>query len=223
MLDALPFARNWYSAGTRPPEKSKGQTMTEERQPDHAIDPIFTRRWSARSFTGDTMPEEHILTMFEAARWAHSASNRQPWRFSYVLRGDAEFDRFLHFLDDGNREWAQKAAALVILISQRHTRPTDGSAPRNIGTHSLDAGCALQSFTLQAAMLGYIAHPMAGILPEKIREDLRIDDADYKVEAAIAVGRLAPKEELPERFREREKMSQRRPLAETAFRGGFKE
>jgi nitroreductase len=196
--------------------------MTEERKPDHKIEPIFIERWSARSFTGETMPEEDILTMFEAARWAHSSSNRQPWRFSYVLRGDTRFEQFLHFLDDGNQQWAHKAAALVIVISQRHTKPTDGSAPRNIGTHSLDTGCALQSFTLQAAMLGYVAHPMAGILPEKIREELGIDDADYKVECGIAIGRLAPKEELPERFRDREKKSQRRPLAETIFRGEFK-
>lgn len=196
--------------------------MTDERKPDHPINPIFHERWSARSFTGDTMPEADILTMFEAARWAHSAANRQPWRFSYALRGDANFDQFVHFLDDGNREWAHKAAAVVIVLSARRTKPTDGSAPRNIGTHSLDTGCALQSFTLQAAMLGYVAHPMAGVLPEKIREELGISDEDYKVECGVAIGRLAPKEELPERFQDREKKSPRRPLSETAFRGDFK-
>lgn len=195
--------------------------MTEPREPDHAINPIFTTRWSARSFTGETMPEKDLLSMLEAARWAHSSANRQPWRFSYALRGDADFDRYVHFLDDGNREWAHKAAAVVIVISARRTKPADGSAPRNIGTHSLDTGCALQSFTLQASMMGYIAHPMAGILPDKIREHLAISDEDYKVEAGIAVGRLAPREELPERLREREKKSGRRPLSETAFRGGF--
>lgn len=197
--------------------------MSEERTPGHAIDPIFLKRWSARSFTGDTMPEEDILTMFEAARWAHSSANRQPWRFTYALRGDANFDRYVHFLDSGNQEWAYKAAAVVIVISARRTKPTDGSAPRNIGTHSLDTGCALQSFTLQAAMLGYIAHPMAGVLPEKIREELGFSDEDYKVEAAIAVGRLAPASELPERFQEREKKSGRKPLLETVFRGEFKD
>lgn len=196
--------------------------MTDERNTEHAINSIFTRRWSARSFTGETMPEEDLLSMFEAARWAHSASNRQPWRFTYALRGDANFSQYVQFLDDGNREWAHKAAAVVIVVSARRTKPTDGSAPRNIGTHSLDTGCALQSFTLQASDMGYVAHPMAGILTEKIREELGISDEDYKVEAAVAVGRLAPAQELPERFREREKKSQRRPLSETAFRGGFR-
>jgi len=195
--------------------------MTDERKPDHAINPIFTTRWSARSFTGETMPEEDILSMFEAARWAHSSANRQPWRFTYAMRGDANFEQYVHFLDDGNQEWAHKAAAVVIVISARRTKPTDGSAPRNIGTHSLDTGCALQSFTLQAAMMGYIAHPMAGILVGKIREELGIPEDEYKVEAAIAVGRLAPREMLSERFRGREVQSQRRPLSEIVFKGTY--
>lgn len=196
--------------------------MADERKADHPIDPIFTTRWSARSFTGETMPEADILTMFEAARWAHSSANRQPWRFTYALRGDTNFDQYVHFLDDGNREWAHKAAAVVIVISARKTNPTDGSAPRPIGTHSLDTGCALQSFTLQAAMLGYIAHPMGGVLPERIRAELGFSDEDYKVECGIAIGRLAPRDDLPERFRERERKSQRKPLGEIAFRSGFK-
>lgn len=196
--------------------------MTDERKPDHPVDPVFIERWSARSFTGEAMPEEDLLTMFEAARWAHSASNRQPWRFTYAMRDDANFDDYVHFLDEGNRRWAHKAAAVAILLSQRRTKPADGSEPRTIGTHSLDAGCALQSFTLQATMMGYIAHPMAGILPDRIREALGISDEDYKVEAGIAIGRLAPRDELPERYREREIKSQRRPLSETVFWGGFK-
>ncbi|MCB1444541.1 MAG: nitroreductase family protein [Rhizobiaceae bacterium] len=196
--------------------------MTDERKPDHPIDPIFAERWSARSLTGETMPESDILSMFEAARWAHSAANRQPWRFSYALRGDAGFERYVDFLDDGNREWAHKAAAVVIVMARRQTRPADGTAPRPIGTRAFDAGCAVQSFTLQAAMLGYIAHPMAGILPDRIRAGLGVAEEDYDIEAAIAVGRLAPRDELPERFREREKKSPRLPISETAFRGGFK-
>lgn len=196
--------------------------MSDHRIADHAIDPIFLERWSARSFTGDTMPEEDMLSMLEAARWAHSAANRQPWRFSYALRGDANFEQFVSFLDSGNREWGHKAAAIVIVVSQKRTIPTDGSEPRPIGSHSLDTGAALQSLTLQAAMMGYVAHPMGGILTDKIRDELGIDDADFKIEAGVAIGRLAPKEALPERFREREKKSDRRPLAQTAFRGAFK-
>ena len=196
--------------------------MTDERKPAHPANPIFLERWSARSFTGETMPEADLLTMFEAARWAHSASNRQPWRFSYALRGDAEFERYVHFLDDGNKQWGHKAAAIVVVISAKFTTPTDGSDPRPIGTHSLDTGAALQSFTLQAAMSGYVAHPMAGIEKERIAADLGIDQEHYRIEAAVAIGKLADKELLPEKFQEREKKSGRRPLSETAFRGTFR-
>ena len=196
--------------------------MTDERSPGHPVDPIFINRWSARSFTGETMPEEDLLTMFEAARWAHSSANRQPWRFSYTLRGEPDFEQYVQFLDDGNQQWAHKAAAIVIVISAKFTTPADGSAPRPIGTHSLDTGCALQSFTLQAAMMGYIAHPMAGIERERIVAGLGIDQERYRIEAAIAIGRLADKQFLPEKYREREKKSGRRPLAETAFKGMFK-
>ena len=196
--------------------------MTDERSPGHPVDPIFINRWSARSFTGETMPEEDLLTMFEAARWAHSSANRQPWRFSYALRGEPDFEQYVQFLDDGNQQWAHKAAAIVIVISAKFTTPADGSAPRPIGTHSLDTGCALQSFTLQAAMMGYIAHPMAGIERERIVAGLGIDQERYRIEAAIAIGRLADKQFLPEKYREREKKSGRRPLAETAFKGMFK-
>ena len=196
--------------------------MTDERSPGHPVDPIFINRWSARSFMGETMPEEDLLTMFEAARWAHSSANRQPWRFSYALRGEPDFEQYVQFLDDGNQQWAHKAAAVVIVISAKFTTPADGSAPRPIGTHSLDTGCALQSFTLQAAMMGYIAHPMAGIERERIVAGLGIDQERYKIEAAIAIGRLADKQFLPEKYREREKKSGRRPLAETAFKGMFK-
>jgi nitroreductase len=196
--------------------------MTDERKPGHPVNPIFLERWSARSFTGETMPEADLLTMFEAARWAHSASNRQPWRFTYALRGDAEFERYVHFLDDGNKQWGHKAAAIVVVISAKFTTPTDGSEPRPIGTHSLDTGAALQSFTLQAAMLGYVAHPMAGIEKERIAADLGIDQEHYRIEAAVAIGKLADKELLPEKFQDREKKSGRRPLDGTAFRGMFR-
>ena len=196
--------------------------MTDERKPDHVIKPIFLARWSARSFTGETMPEEDLLSMLEAARWAHSSSNRQPWRFSYALRGDTSFEQYLQFLDDGNQQWAHRAAAIVIVISAKFTKPADGSAPRPIGTHSLDTGCALQSLTLQAAMMDYIAHPMAGIERGRIVAGLGVDEERYKIECGIAIGRLGPPEQLSEKHRaQEEKRSQRRRLSETAFRGVF--
>ena len=197
-------------------------TETNNRKADHPINPIFLERWSARSFPGETIPEDDLLTMFEAARWAQSAGNGQPWRFSYALRTDANWQQYVDFLTEGNQPWSQHAGALVVAVSKRRTSPTDGSEPKPIRTHSLDTGAALQTFTLQAAFMGYVAHPMAGIHADKIRAELDISDEDYMVEAAIAVGRLAPAEMLSERFRGREVQSQRKPMSEIVFKGSFK-
>jgi len=191
------------------------------RKADYPINPIFLERWSARSFTGEPMPEADLLTMFEAARWSQSSGNGQPWRFSYTLRTEPNWQQYADFLVEGNQAWAHNASALVICISKLRTSPTDGSEPRRIPTHSLDTGAAMQSFTLQASMMGYIAHPMAGIHADKIRAELGFAEEDYVAEAAIAVGRLAPREMLSERFRGREVQSQRKPMSEILFKGSF--
>lgn len=196
-------------------------TEANNRQADYPIAPIFLERWSPRSFWGEPMPEEDLLTMFEAARWSQSSGNGQPWRFSYTMRTESNWQQYVDFLVEGNSAWAHKASALVICISKLRNVPTDGSAPRPIRTHSLDLGAAMQSFTLQAAMMGYIAHPMAGIHADKIREELGFAAEDYVAEAAIAIGRLAPKEMLSERFRDREVQSRRKPMSEILFKGGF--
>lgn len=197
--------------------------MTEKnsRKAGYPIDPIFLERWSARSFKPEEMPEEDLLTMFEAARWSHSASNRQPWRFSYSLRNSASWETYLGFLIDSNRAWSQNASAIVVVVSKTHTSPTDGSEPTFNRTHDFDTGSATQAFTLQAAKLGYIAHPMAGIHIDLIQEAFGIREG-YTVECVMSVGKLAPKDDLPEKYREREIQSQRKPLSEIVFKDGFR-
>lgn len=197
-------------------------TETNNRRADHAIDPLFLKRWSARSFKPEAMPEEHLLAMFEAARWAQSASNNQPWRFSYTLRDSDTWEQYLGFLVDSNRAWSQNASAIVIVVSKKHTSPTDGSEPKFNRTHDFDTGAATQAFTLQATMLGYIAHPMAGIDVDAIQQAFGLQPEDYTVECMIAVGKLAPKQDLPEKYQAREIQSQRKPLSEIAFKDGFK-
>ena len=88
------------------------------RVADYAIHPQFTDRWSPRAFTGESIPEETLLSFFEAARWAPSAYNSQPWRFLYARRDTPNWERFLGLLNEFNRGWAQHASALVIVISK---------------------------------------------------------------------------------------------------------
>lgn len=183
------------------------------------IDPIFIERWSPRAFHPEAMPSEALLTILEAARWAPSAYNVQPWRFLYALRDDAHWPRFVSLLDSFNQSWAGSASALVFLLSDTGS---DGAAqqPQASPIHSFDTGAAWSHIALQAVRLGYHAHAMAGIAFEAAREALAVPSR-FRIEIAVALGRRADPETLPPQLREREWPSPRRPLAETAFPGSF--
>jgi nitroreductase len=91
--------------------------MTTQRQPDYPIHEMFLNRWSPRAFTAQPITQEELLTMLEAARWAASSYNSQPWRFLYALRDTSAWERFLNLLVPFNQSWAQESSALVFLIS----------------------------------------------------------------------------------------------------------
>lgn len=187
---------------------------------DYPIDPQFIERWSPRAFTGEPVPEFDLHTMFEAARWAPSSSNLQPWRFLYALGGTVDFGKFLALLAQGNQVWAKNAGALVILIS-RKVQPVSGTdklVPSR--THSFDAGAAWGFLALEAMRLGWATHAMAGFDVERTIVDLRIPD-DYRPEAAIAIGRRGDQSILPESLRARELPNGRNPQKDFAFEGGF--
>lgn len=100
--------------------------MSNERIPEHPIEPLFVDRWSPRAFGAEDMAKDDLLSMLEAARWAPSAYNIQPWRFVYALRGDANWQRFVDILNPFNATWAQNASALIVLLSDTQL-PDDGS------------------------------------------------------------------------------------------------
>jgi nitroreductase len=102
--------------------------MTTKRIPDRPIEAIFLERWSPRAFDAASMPMADLLTVLEAARWAPSAYNVQPWRLLYSLRGDAYWQTYLSLLDRFNSSWAQHASALVVVLSDS-MMPGDGSGP----------------------------------------------------------------------------------------------
>jgi nitroreductase len=191
------------------------------RTPDHPIDPLFLERWSPRAFDGSDVPDEELLSIFEAARWAPSAFNSQPWRFLYAKRGDADWERFLDLLIPWNRRWAQSASVLVYILSDSlpfTDKATGEPAPSH--THSYDAGAAWVSLALQASRMGYHAHGMSGVDFDRVRAALAVPDR-YRVEAAAVIGRIGDPAILDERQRAREYPSDRKPLSELLFRGGF--
>ena len=189
------------------------------RVADHPIDTVFLDRWSPRAFTGEAMSHETLLSLLEAARWAPSAANGQPWRFVYGHRGTPAFDAIYETLDEGNRRWADKASVLVVIVSQTHRKSGDGEM-RPAYTHAFDTGAAWAYFALQATRAGYHAHGMGGIDRAKAMDVLGIPDG-FRVEAAAAIGKIAPKETLPEDLMKREVPSTRKPVAEFASEGRF--
>ncbi len=195
--------------------------MTEKtgRTADHAIDPIFLDRWSPRAFTGEAMPHETLLALFEAARWAPSAANGQPWRFVYGHRGSEAFETIYQTLDEGNRRWADKAAVLAVIISQTHRKNADGEM-RPTYTHAFDTGAAWAYLALQAIHAGYHAHGMGGIDRPKAMDALGVPEG-FRVEAAVAIGKIAPKETLPEDLIKREVPSGRKAVEEFISEGRF--
>lgn len=194
-------------------------THSNNRHSEHPIDAFFLNRWSPRAFTDEEMSEETILTILDAGHWAPSSGNNQPWRFIYARRGTESWPVLLDILSAGNQRWAQNAAALIIFVSRSYRISKDGER-KPAYTHSFDTGAAWFSIACQAMKLGYHAHGMEGMDRDKAVRVLGIPDG-FRVEAACALGRIAPKETLPEDLREREVQSQRKPLADVAFEGRF--
>lgn len=195
-------------------------TIANTRESERDIDPLFLQRWSPRAFTGEAVPQAELLTMIEAARWAASSYNSQPWRFLYALRGTAHWDGFLGLLAESNRSWAQQAGALLVLVSNSLMRIPGAEREVPSHSHSLDTGAASANFALQAARMGWQAHGMVGFDRERAFAELRVPQG-YRVEAAYAVGRVGDPAQLPEVLRAREAPNGRRPLADIALEGGF--
>ncbi len=195
------------------------QNETSARCADHPIDEMFVRRWSPRAFTGEPIPEEILAQCLEAARWAPSAFNAQPWRFAIARRDGPHWVRFLDLLLPFNQAWAQHASALLFLASETHQIDQKSGVASPSRTHSFDAGAAWACFALQASLLGWAAHAMAGFDVERAAADL--GGAKLRVEAAIAIGRPGNVDRLPERLRAREQPSLREAVERFSAQGAF--
>lgn len=193
---------------------------TTTRTADHPIDPQFTERWSPRAFADADISQETLLSFFEAARWAPSAYNSQPWRFLYARRGTPNWERYLSLLVEFNRSWAQHASALVIIVSKTTFTAPGASEESPALWHTFDTGSAWAHLALQASLSGWHTHGMAGFDQELTRKELNIPE-DYAIHAAVAIGKLGDKSSLPEYLQGREAPSPRRPVAELAAEGDF--
>ena len=168
--------------------------------------------------SGEEISDTELMRLFEAARWAPSSYNGQPWRFIYAKRNSEYWDKLFNLMVDFNKSWAKNAAALVVIISRKNFEHDDKPSV----THQFDAGAAWENLALQGETQGLVTHGMQGFDYDKARRDLSIPDS-FDVMAMVAIGKPAPKEILPTDVQQREQASDRKPLAEIIMEGKFKE
>lgn len=193
-----------------------GPEVDKYRQSDFDIDPIFIRRWSPRALSGEALRAEEISALFEAARWAPSAYNEQPWRFLYARRQGPHWEDYYRLLDSGNKLWAQRADLLVVVVSKQvfsRNRKPNRTAPYSTGS-------AWQNLALEASRRGLVAHGMSGFDYDEAKRRLSIPEG-FQVEAMIAIGRPGKEEELDPSLRAGERPNGRKPLAEIICEGKF--
>jgi nitroreductase len=185
---------------------------------DAPIHDLIRERWSPRAFSPQPVSDADLRTILEAARWAASSYNEQPWRFIVARKSDKQaFEKLLSLLVPFNQGWAKKADVLIIVAA--HERFTHNGSPNYYALH--DAGAATAHILLQAAALGLQGHGMAGFDHERARKELGFP-SDYVPGAAIAIGHPGAPEEADEPYRERERAPrQRKPLSELAFLGSW--
>ncbi len=186
------------------------------RNPTHQIQPLLLNRWSPRAMSGEQIDDRELMALFEAARWAPSSYNGQPWRFVYAKRETTHWQKFFDLLVPFNQSWANNASVLIVVIS-KNVFDHNGQPCQ---THSFDTGAAWENFALEASARGLVAHGMQGFDYTAAKSVLGVPD-EYTVEAMIAIGKPGKKEDLPVELQERESPSDRRPLSEIVMEGLF--
>jgi nitroreductase len=186
------------------------------RKAQYNVLDLIINRWSPRAMSGEVISHDELMSLFEAARWAPSSYNNQPWRFIYALKETEHWDKFFNLLVPANQEWAKNGAALILTVS--YTLFEFNKLPSR--THSLDAGAATQNLALQGYAMGLVVHGLEGFDYDRARVELAIP-ADYALEAMYVVGKHGPKSLLPEKLQEREVPSNRKKVEQIAFEGMF--
>lgn len=186
------------------------------RKPEYPINNIFIERWSPRAFSGQLISHEELMSLLEAARWAPSSFNNQPWRFLYAYKTGPYWDIFFNLLVDANKIWVKNAAVLILVISRKNFEYNN--LPSR--THSFDAGSAWENLALQAVYSNLAVHALEGFDYEAARTQLHIPD-NYSIEAMIAVGKHGSLSVLPTQLQEKEHPTDRKPLHELVAEGLF--
>jgi len=185
------------------------------RVADASIEPMFTERWSSRSFTDESLSEDEIASLFEAARWAPSSGNAQPWLFVYATNGPKR-EQFNALLSDGNKAYAP-SAPLMILVFARSVND-DGN---KIRTAHFDTGAAWMSLALQANRMGLNTRGMGGIDLDAAYDVAGVPRDKFETICAIVVGHRGSDDDIPERMVKQNLANGRNPVSGAAFKDGY--
>lgn len=191
--------------------------MTDRRAPtDHPIHPLLAERWSPCGFSSRPVAKADLLSLFEAARWAPSCYNEQPWSYIVATRHQPEeFQRLLSCLVEANRAWAMAAPVLALGVVTRKFKRNNKD--NRAAAH--DLGLASACLVVEAMERGLFVHQMLGMLPEKARELYQIP-ADSDALTALAIGYRDDSPDLPDAIRQRDQSPrQRKPLSQFVFGG----
>ncbi len=194
------------------------QTLESIEKLKHApavagVDENILRRWSPRAFADRDVSTDDLKKIFEAARWAASSYNEQPWRFLIGHRGDAAYEKIFAALVEFNQSWAKSAPVLILSVAKKNFTQNGHPNPYNIH----DTGAATAYLSLQATELGLHTHSMAGFDKEKARALFNIP-SDYDIGAVTALGYLGDPDTLSEHARQIELSPRtRKPLSEIVF------
>jgi nitroreductase len=185
------------------------------RKNEHQILNLILNRWSPRAFTEELVTDQDVIALLEAARWAPSCFNEQPWRF-IVARTPENLEKLRNCLSLSNQLWTKPAPILMALLGKPHFELDQ--APNR--WNGFDAGAAWGYLALEATRRGLIAHAMGGFSQKKIHEAFQVPDG-WTIYAVIAIGHQGPKEILSPELQAREIPSQRQALEKIWTDGSF--
>lgn len=192
--------------------------MSKPAPTEHPVHPFVVERWSPRAISPAPVSEEVLRSLFEAARWAPSCYNEQPWAWIVATTAEPEeHAKLLSCLVDFNQMWAKTAPILAVAITRDHFLK-NGSANLHAGH---DLGQAAAWLTVEATSRGLVVHQMGGLLPDKVRELYQVP-AGWTPLTALAIGEEGDPATLPEALQGAERAPRtRRPLAQSVFTGAF--
>lgn len=196
--------------------RNREENMVKRASTGHPIHELIVRRWSPYAFDSRPVPKTDLLSLFEAARWAASSYNEQPWRYLVATKEEPEeFEKLLSCLVEGNQLWAKAAPVLAVSVASL-TFALNGK-PNKAAIH--DLGLAACSLTFEATTRGLMVHQMIGILPDRVRELYGIPDG-YEAVTGIAIGYVGNPDQLPDKLKPRDLTPRmRKPLKDFVFGG----